>query len=376
MTTKSPSLILVLNSGSSSIKYALFSDLKLKTKGLEPKIGVTGGPKNHYEALNLIFQKLKKQGYLKNLNEIKAVGHRVVHGGENFKETTIIDNQVLKTIKDLSLLAPLHNPPNVLGIETCQKLLPHALNIAIFDTAFYSSLAQEAFLYALPRELYEQHQIRKYGFHGISHQYIVQKTQQILKNKADRIISCHLGAGSSLTAVKNNQPVDTTMGFTPLEGLIMTTRSGSIDPFLPIFLIENLGYSPQEVDEILNQKSGYLGICGLKDFKEILKMKTEKSFLCYQMYLRSVVKYLGSYLGLLDGAEAIVFTGGIGSGSAKFREDVISYFQFAGIKLDRQKNYHHNVIISAPSSKIKVLTLRTNEELMIAQEVLKMLKKQ
>jgi acetate kinase len=369
------SFILVLNSGSSSIKYALFLNLRLITKGIEENIGLPTGPKNHYEALKIIFNKLRDERKIEKLSDIKIIGHRVVHGGEDFKKTVVITKEVLKKIRKLSPLAPLHNPPNILGIETCQKLLPRAKNIAVFDTEFYTSLPKESFLYALPYEFYQKHKIRRYGFHGISHKYILQETQKILKKKVNKIITCHLGAGSSITAIKNGKPIDTSMGFTPLEGLIMTTRSGSIDPFIPLYLIDTLKYSPKEVDEILNKKSGYLGICGFKDFRDVLKLQTEKSKLCYQMYLRSVVKYIGGYIGLLGGVDAIVFTAGIGEGSAKFRKDVMDNFQFLGTKIDSKKNNQSSFIISTPDSKITVLTIPTNEELMIAQEILKLLNK-
>ncbi len=374
------SFILVLNSGSSSVKYALFSlnKLKLITKGLEENIGLPTGPKNHYEALEKIFNLLIKEGYVVTLKEIQLVGHRVVHGGEYFRKSVIITSEVLEKIKELSLMAPLHNPPNVLGIETCQKLLPWASNIAVFDTEFYSSLPRESYIYALPYEFYEQHKIRRYGFHGISHKYISQEAQRILKTesgvKVRKMITCHLGAGSSVTALLDGKPIDTSMGFTPLEGVVMTTRSGNIDPFIPLYLINNLGYSPQEVDEILNKKSGYFGLCGLKDFRDILKQETDKSKLCYQIYLRSVVKYIGSYVALLGGVEAIVFAGGIGEGSAKFRKEVMVNFKFLGVKIDEKKNKQQATIISAAKSKIKVLNIPTNEELMIAREALKVIK--
>ncbi len=369
------SFILVLNSGSSSVKYALFSvqSLKLVVKGIEENVGLPQGPKNHHEALNKIFTLLEKGGYVGDLKEIEIVGHRVVHGGEYFRAATIITGDVLQKIKDLSLMAPLHNPPNILGIEICQKLLPWAKNIAVFDTEFYSSLPRESYIYALPYEFYEKHKIRRYGFHGISHKYISAEAQKILKKecgfKAQRMITCHLGAGSSITAILDGKPVDTSMGFTPLEGLVMTTRSGNIDPFIPIYLINNLNYTSQEVDELLNKKSGYLGVCGLKDFRDILKLETDKSRLCYQIYLRSVVKYIGSYIALLGGVDALVFTGGIGEGSAKFRKEVMDNFKFLEIKIDDRKNKQQSIIISTPQSKIKVLVIPTNEELMIAREV-------
>lgn len=367
--------ILILNSGSSSVKYTLFRNKKCFTQGIKENIGLKTGEKNHEIAIKKILNQLVNDKFIKDISEIKIIGHRVVHGGDLFKRSIVINKNNLNKIKKISYLAPLHNPSNILGIEICQKILPKAKNVAVFDTEFYSSLPESAYLYALPYKFYQKYKIRRYGFHGISHKYIVQETQKILKKKVKKIITCHLGAGSSITAVKDGKPIDTSMGFTPLEGLIMTTRSGSIDPFIPLYLIDNLKYTPKEVDEILNKKSGYLGICGLKDFRNILKFKTKRAKLCYQMYLRSVVKHIGSYIALLGGVDAIVFTAGIGEGSAKLRKDVINFFQFLGIKIDSKKNNQRSLIISTSDSPIKVLTIPTNEELMIAQEVLKILNK-
>lgn len=367
--------ILILNSGSSSVKYTLFRNKKCFTQGIKENIGLKTGEKNHEIAIKKILNQLVNDKFIKDISEIKIIGHRVVHGSDFFKRSIVINKNNLNKIKKISYLAPLHNPSNILGIEICQKILPKAKNVAVFDTEFYSSLPESAYLYALPYKFYQKYKIRRYGFHGISHKYIVQETQKILKKKVKKIITCHLGAGSSITAVKDGKPIDTSMGFTPLEGLIMTTRSGSIDPFIPLYLIDNLKYTPKEVDEILNKKSGYLGICGLKDFRNILKFKTKRAKLCYQMYLRSVVKHIGSYIVLLGGVDVIVFTAGIGEGSAKLRKDVINFFQFLGIKIDSKKNNQRSLIISTSDSPIKVLTIPTNEELMIAQEVLKILNK-
>ncbi len=368
-------LILVLNSGSSSLKCSLFKNGEKIFDGLKENIGLKTGEKNHQIALEKTFKEIQEKGIVKSLKEIKYIGHRVVHGGEIFKKTTLINSKNLEKLKSISFLAPLHNPFNVLGIEFCLKNLPWAKNYAVFDTEFYSSLKEEAYLYALPDEFYQKYKIRRYGFHGISHNYVSLMAEKILKKKIKKLITCHLGAGSSITAILNGQPIDTSMGFTPLEGLIMETRCGNIDPSIPLYLISNYNFKAEELDKILNKQSGFIGICGLRDFREILKMETEKAKLCYQMYLRSVVKYIGAYISLLNGVEAIVFTAGIGEGSAKFREDVLKHFQYLGIKIDKKKNYGQKNIISKKDSKVKVLVIHTDEALMICQKILNLIKK-
>lgn len=367
-------LILVLNAGSSSVKYSLFKNDRLLDRGIEERIGLRGGAKNHETAIKNILNKLVKSGSLKDLSQIKAVGHRVVHGGETFQKPTVITKTKLQRLNFYSRLAPLHNPQNILGIKISQKLLPQAKNVAVFDTSFYATLRPESFIYAIPYHFYTEHKIRRYGFHGISHQYVSREAQKILGKKIKRLITCHLGAGSSITAIKNGKPIDTSMGFTPLEGLVMETRCGNIDPAVPLYLIKELKYRPDEVDNLLNKKSGFLGICGIKDFREILASKKSSARLAYQIYLQSVVKYIGAYTALLNGLDTLVFTAGIGQGSAKFREDVINRLKFLGARIDRQKNRRSDRIISTPDSKIKILVVRTDEEKMIAEETLKVIK--
>lgn len=338
---------------------------------MEERIGLEGGAKNHREAIKKIFDKILSSKKIGSISEINAIGHRVVHGGEEFREPVVVTKEVIESLKKFSKLAPLHNPPNILGIEICQELSPETKNIAVFDTGFYASLPKEAFIYALPYQFYKEHKIRRYGFHGISHQYIAQQAEKILGKRIERLITCHLGAGSSITALKAGQPIDTSMGFTPLEGLVMESRSGSIDPAILLYLITELKYSPEEVNEILNKKSGYIGICNYKDFREILESEEELPKLAYQIYLRSVVKYIGSYIALLEGLEAIVFTAGIGEGSARFRKDVMSHFKYLGAEINKEKNEKAESIISTEESKIKILVVHTDEELMIAQAVFK-----
>lgn len=368
-------VILVLNSGSSSLKYSLFKNGERIFDGLKENIGLKSGEKNHQIALEKTFKEIQDKGIIKSLKEIRFVGHRVVHGGEIFKKTTLINKNNFSKLEKISFLAPLHNPYNILGIEICLRLLPWAKNYAVFDTEFYSSLNEEAYLYALPIEFYQKYKIRRYGFHGISHNYVFLTAEKILRKKIKKAITCHLGAGSSITAILDGKPIDTSMGFTPLEGLIMETRCGSIDPSIPLYLINNHNFNAKELDDLFNKQSGFKGICGLRDFREILKMKTEKSKLCYKMYLRSVIKQIGAYIALLNGVEVIIFTAGIGEGSYKLRKDILSYFKHLGIKIDQNKNKLNKTIISKPESKIKVLVIHTDEAFMIYQKILNLINK-
>jgi len=367
--------ILVINSGSATIKYSLF-DEKLNEiySGKEDRIGLPGGAKNHREAIEKIFKTISESGKIKDLSEIKAVGHRVVHGGEDLRRPIIINDEILKKIKSYSKLAPLHNPPNIMGIEACLKLLPGIKNVAVFDTGFYETLKPETYLYALPYQLYTKEKIRRYGFHGISHNYVSKKAEKILGKKIKKLITCHLGGGSSITAISDGKPIDTSMGFTPLEGLVMETRSGSIDPAIPIYLISQLNLKPEEVDNLLNKKSGFIGICGFKDFRDILKSKNKMAKLAYQIYLKSVVKYIGAYTALLQGLDVLVFTAGIGEGAVRFRKDVVKQLKYLGAEIDEKKNEKGEFIISTKKSKVTIMVIPTSEELMIAQEVSKLLK--
>jgi acetate kinase len=368
-------MILVLNSGSTSIKYSLFNkELKEVDSGEEEKIGLRGGAKNHKEAIEKIFKKISDSGKVKDLSEIKAVGHRVVHGGEDLKKPTLINKKILKKIKDYAQLAPLHNPPNIAGIEACQKLLPKAKNVAMFDTGFYKTLKPESYLYAIPYQFYQKEKIRRYGFHGISHQCVAQRAEKILGKKIKRLITCHLGGGSSITAIKDGKPIDTSMGFTPLEGVVMTTRSGNIDPAIPVYLISQLGYTAEQVDNLLNKQSGFIGICGIRHFKDILESKQKEAKLAYQIYVRSVVKHIGSYTAILGGIDGIVFTAGIGEKAVRFRKEVADQLKYLGVEINQEKNKRNENIISQKKSKVAILVIPTNEELMIAQQTLKLIK--
>jgi len=341
-------IIAVINSGSSSLKFKLF-DMKhkivLKSILIE-KIGEKGSKiKNHHDAvdsLNIDFTK------------IDAIGHRVVHGGEMLSSSVIIDDDVIRTIQSLFSLAPLHNPANLEGILVTQSKIANIPQIAVFDTAFHSTISKEAYMYALPSEMYEKHAIRRYGFHGTSHSFIMKKAAEVLgKSLHDiNLITLHLGNGASVCAIENGKSIDTSMGFTPLEGLIMGSRSGDIDPAIVLYMQRELGLNVQEVDNILNKESGLIGICGNNDVRAILKSKDAKSKLALDMMVRRIKKYIGSYMAILPSVDAIVFSGGIGENSSYIRNEVLNTALF--------KN-------------IESLVIKTDEELEIANECVKVL---
>ncbi|HJX05585.1 MAG TPA: acetate kinase [Candidatus Nanoarchaeia archaeon] len=389
--------ILVLNSGSSSLKYKLFDmnyekalisgnvdgigldrcALKLDVEGNkeEQKIIV----KDHVDAVMLAFKSLKQKSIIKDYSEIDAIGHRVVHGGEHYSQPTIINEDVVKTVRDLIDLAPLHNPPNLAGILACKKILPNTPQVAVFDTAFHQTMAPEAYLYALPYELYEKYKIRKYGFHGQSHKYISEQAIKLLGKKESKIITCHLGNGSSLTAVMNGKSIDTTMGFTPLEGLIMGTRTGNMDPTIPIYLAVHKGFKVHELEDYFNKKSGLLGISGLtrdvRDLHTASLRGNKKAKLALEMFARRVAFYIGGYMALLGGLDAIVFSAGIGENAWFMRKAICKYLLPLGIELDEKINKKNPVIASTPSSKVKIYIIPTNEELQIAKETKELIKK-
>ncbi len=335
--------IAVVNSGSSSIKFKLF-DMNNESIIFQIHLQEIS---SHHEALLKILDKLQALNI--DLQMIDAIGHRVVHGGELFCEATFIDENVIKKIDSLSTLAPLHNPANLDGILVFKNLAPNLKQYAIFDTAFHSTMPKEAYLYALPLELYEQNAVRRYGFHGTSHFYVAKECASLLdKNLKDlNIISLHLGNGASVCAIKNGQSIDTSMGFTPLEGLMMGTRSGDIDGAIIPYLMKSLSKSEDEINSILNKKSGLLGICGLSDVREILERNDENDKLALQMMIRRIRKYIGAYSTLFESLDAIVFTGGIGENSSFIRDEVMR-----GLNITQ------------------VLVIKTNEELEIARQVL------
>ncbi len=390
--------VFVINSGSSSIKFQLI-DTQTRNyiiKGIVERIGEhdslirwslkEGGSyrieqkiENHKHALDEVFKILldKEKGAISSLDEIDAVGHRVVHGGEKFKSSVLIDKDVLNSIKEYSILAPLHNPANITGIEAAMELLPNVPQVAVFDTSFHANMPRRAYLYALPYEFYSEKKIRRYGFHGTSHKYITERAIELLGLDINnsKLITCHLGNGASITAVKNGYSVDTSMGLTPLEGLVMGTRSGDMDPAITLFLMETYGYKPEELDKIYNKKSGLLGLSGIsndmRDIMEEMEKGNERAKIAYEVFIYRVKKYIGAYLAVLNGADAIIFTAGIGENNAHIREDICRNLEFFGIKIDKEKNEQANgkeVIISTDDSKVKVLVIPTNEELKIALE--------
>ena len=394
--------ILVLNCGSSSLKYQLFNmdDEKVLAQGIAERIGLNDSIlthktrngdkhkinlnfKNHKEALNKILELLtsKEYGVLKSLSEIEALGHRVVHGGEKYSKAVLVNEDVKKSIKELFSLAPLHNPANLIGIEVCEELMKNVPMVALFDTAFHQSMNLEEFLYAIPYELYKENGIRKYGFHGSSHKYVSEKAAELAKKdiKNLKIISCHLGNGASLCAIKNGKSFDTTMGFSPLDGLVMGTRCGSIDPSIPLYLIKNNKLSVEEVDNILNKKSGVLGISSVSsDFRDIedeAKKGNKKASLALDIFHYRIKKQIGAYIAALNGVDIIIFTAGVGENGPETRESILKDMDFFGIILDKEKNKVRGKIqeISANNSKVKVFVIPTNEELVIARETKKIL---
>ena len=393
---------LVINCGSSSLKYQLI-DMNTEealVQGLVERIGINDSiltqkvpgkekyivkedMKNHKEAIEHVLKALvdNENGVIKSMDEINAVGHRVVHGGEKYSDSVIIDEDVIQSIKDCISLAPLHNPPNIIGIEACKELMPNTPMVAVFDTAFHQTMPKEAYICPLPYELYENYGIRKYGFHGTSHKYVSQKVADVIgKDIKDlKIITCHLGNGCSLAAVKNGKSIDTSMGFTPLAGVMMGTRSGSIDPSVISFLIEEEGYTINKVDEILNKKSGILGISGVSsDFRDVLEESekgNERAKLALDIFHYKVRAQIAAYAGIMGGVDVIVFTAGIGENSSVTRRETLRGLEFLGFEIDDSKNAVRGEIqeISTSDSKIKVYEIPTNEELMIARDTLKLI---
>lgn len=399
--------ILVVNAGSSSLKFTLFNmaggENSVLASGQVERIG-SDSPNliykrpdgfkseevihisNHGEALSEIRKKLldPQVGVLKNLSEVSAIGHRVLHGGEKVTQPVLITPEVKDIIRECFPLGPLHNPANLTGIEACEKDFPGVPNVGVFDTQFHQTMPPEAYLYAIPYDYYKKFGIRKYGFHGTSHHYVTLSTADFLGKKLEEttIITCHLGNGCSMAAVKNGKVIDTTMGLTPLEGLMMGTRSGDLDPAAVLRLIE-LGHSREEVDKILNKKSGLLGIGGINsgDMRDMINAAAEgnaQAELAIRMFVRRVVKYIGAYYVLLGGAEAIVFTGGIGEYSVPIRERVMEGIGALNIRIDKEKNnacFGKKGIISTDDSAWKAIVMPTNEELMIALSTMRVLGK-
>lgn len=389
--------ILVINCGSSSLKYQLIDmeTEELMAKGLVERIGIEGSRikhetigkekktietpmQDHKRALELVMESLTNEEYgaIKSLDEIDAVGHRVVHGGEDFAQSVIIDEKVLKGIEDNVEIAPLHNPPNIMGIKACQRLLPNVKQVAVFDTAFHQTMPAESYIYALPYEYYEKYKIRRFGFHGTSHKYITNRAAEMLGKDVNEVnlITCHLGNGSSICAVKNGKSIDTSMGFTPLEGLAMGTRCGDLDPAILPFLMEKENLSTDEINTLINKKSGVLGISGVSsDFRDIEAARDEgnkRAKLALDIFEKRVRGYIGSYMTELDHVDAIVFTAGVGENSIEMRESIVNGLKSLGLKIDAERNNvrGEDKLISADDSSIKIFVIPTNEELMIARD--------
>lgn len=395
--------ILVINSGSSSVKYKFFDikDEKELARGIVERIGLKKSELLHIPAdgkevkisreipdhesaikLALDFLTHEEHGVIKDISEIGAVGHRVVHGGEKFSDSTIITEEVIKTIRSYFKLAPLHNPPNLLGIKVAEKLLPNIKHVAVFDTAFHQTIPKSAYLYGLPYSFYEKDRIRRYGFHGTSHKYVALRAAEILNMPPDKLklITVHLGNGCSITAVKNGQSINTSMGFTPLEGLLMGTRSGDIDPAIVLYLMGEKGLSAEDIDNLLNKKSGLLGMSeissDMRDVYEALSGGNKKAEIAFAVFIDRIQKYIGSYIVAMDGVDAIVFTAGIGENHAPTRTAACEKLSFLGVKIDSKKNNSsaREKVITTDDSKVKVLVVPTNEELMIARETHRLVK--
>ena len=394
--------ILVINAGSSSLKYQLINmdTENVMAKGLCERIGIDGSRlnhtpgdadkvviekpmKDHADAINMVIEALvsPEHGVISDMSEISAVGHRVVHGGELFSSSVVITDEVKRAVESCNELAPLHNPANLIGIAACEKAMPGVPQVGVFDTAFHQTMPKEAFMYAIPYKYYEDYKVRRYGFHGTSHKYVTQRAAAMLGKKPEdlKIITCHLGNGSSITAVKNGKSIDTTMGFTPLAGVPMGTRSGDIDPAILQFIMNKENIDADKMNSILNKESGVLGISELSsDFRDLSAATAEgnkKAELAEEMFIYNVKKYIGAYAVAMGGVDAIVFTAGIGENNGAYRKAMTEGLDFMGIKIDDEKNSIRGceVDVSAADSKVKVLVIPTNEELMIAMDTKELL---
>ncbi|QPA30369.1 acetate kinase [Thermaerobacillus caldiproteolyticus] len=392
------SKIMAINAGSSSLKFQLFEmpSETVLTKGLVERIGfedaifniTVNGEKvqevisipDHAVAVKLLLDKLTTFGIIQSFEEIDGIGHRVVHGGERFSDSVLITDEVLKDIEELSELAPLHNPANIVGIKAFREVLPNVPAVAVFDTAFHQTMPEQSFLYSLPYEYYTKFGIRKYGFHGTSHKYVTQRAAELLGRPIEqlRLISCHLGNGASIAAVEGGKSIDTSMGFTPLAGVAMGTRSGNIDPALIPYIMEKTGKTAEEVIEVLNKKSGMLGISGfssdLRDIEKAVAEGNERAELALEVFANRIHKYIGSYAARMCGVDAIIFTAGIGENSEVVRAKVLRGLEFMGVYWDPALNKvsGKEAFISYPHSPVKVLVIPTNEEVMIARDVVRL----
>lgn len=391
--------VLVVNAGSSSLKYQLIDSEteQVLAKGLCERIGINDSKlvykaegkgshefkkdmSDHTAAITMVLDALvdKDIGILKSMDEIDAVGHRLVHGGEKFTESALINGEMLETMEELTELAPLHNPANLMGVRACREIMKTTPMVGVFDTAFHQSMPAQAFLYGLPYEFYTDMKIRRYGFHGTSHLYVSQRAAAMLQKPVEetKIITCHLGNGSSITAVNGGKSVDTSMGFTPLEGVPMGTRCGDIDPAIVTYLMERNGWSVAEVNSYMNKKSGVAGISGVssdfRDLAEAEKNGNKRAKLALDVFAYKVKRYIGAYMAAMNGADAIVFTAGIGEHDVDVRERILSDMEFLGIELDKEYNQNgphgKEITISKPNSRVKVFVIPTDEEMVIARD--------
>ena len=396
--------ILVIICGSSSLKYQLYNmdNNDVLAKGLVERIGIDGSNlqhkpagkakdkyvfeqplKNHSEAIKLVMDKLvdPECGVIADLSEINGVGHRVLHGSKFFTESCIVTEEVKKVVAECADLGPLHNPANLMGIEACEELMPGVKNVAVFDTAFHQTMPPKAYMYPLPYEYYEKYNVRRYGFHGTSHRYVSKRAIEMLGNpEHSRVITCHLGNGSSIAAVKDGKCIDTSMGLTPLAGFEMGTRCGDIDPAIVPYLMKKENLTPDEIDTIMNKKSGLLGITGIssdfRDAEAAMNEGNERAKLGLDMFRYQIAKYIGSYVIALGGCDAIVFTAGIGENNAGHRAAICEYLECLGVKIDPEKNkLRGDVDFTGEGSTMKTFIIPTDEELMIAQDTMELLSK-
>ncbi|MFC0187875.1 acetate kinase [Fictibacillus aquaticus] len=392
--------IIAINAGSSSLKFQLLDmpEETVLTKGLVERIGMNdsiftievNGEKvkevtdinDHAVAVKMLLEKLLKHSIISSFNEIEGIGHRVVHGGEKFNDSVLITDEILAEIEELSFLAPLHNPANLVGINAFKGVLPEVPAVAVFDTAFHQSMPEKSFLYSLPYEYYKEFGIRKYGFHGTSHKYVSERAAELLGRPIEqlRLLSCHLGNGASIAAIEGGKSIDTSMGFTPLAGVTMGTRSGNIDPALIPYIMQKTGQSAEEVLNVLNNKSGMLGVSGfssdLRDIETEAENGNERAELALEVFASRIHKYIGSYAARMAGIDAIIFTAGIGENSTSVRERVLRGLEFMGVYWDPALNKVRGkeAFISYPHSPVKVIVIPTNEEVMIARDTLRLTK--
>ncbi len=396
--------ILVLNSGSSSIKFKLYevdeeaNYFHAMCEGQADRIGISGSTivrqctgcckerqfidlPNHKVAIDEILKVLLESKYdlLGSLAELGGVGHRVVHGGEDFTGSVVVDREVIKAIERNSILAPLHNPPNLTGIKAMQSLLPSLPQVAVFDTAIHQGMPKKAYMYALPRIQYSNYKIRKYGFHGISHGYVAEKAAEELGKPLEelKLITCHLGNGGSLAAFQGGKTIDTSMGFTPLDGIMMGTRSGSLDPYIPLHIMESQELTPAQVSAMMNKQGGLLAIAGKSDMRDVVEAAAEgdqNGIDAIEMFCYRIQKFIGSYVAAMNGVDGIVFTAGVGENNPMLRKIILENFEFIGLEVDDERNEANETLISTDSSKVAVLKIHTNEELVIALDTYSLIK--